>query len=351
VVQYYGLLLLASISATAILTLLVFRLALNRNIVDRPGLHKTHHDAIPLLGGLAIFMGIAVVILASINLSDKMLSILLGAIILVVTGLLDDIYHIKPLVKLSGQTLAATFVILSTTSQYGIFYRAFQILNLHEYLALFLLVGWVVLMINAFNLIDGLDGLAAGTGAIIFSAMALITLLNGGSTNMLAVQVIGAGACIGFLFFNFNPAKIFMGDTGSMLIGYLLAVTYLISLNSEFSGSLILGSFFIFAYPALDVTYAILRRIRHRTSIFRADKGHLHHILISLGFSVRKTVILIYLANIFFAALAIFLLSSRLSSLSIIMIGFLTAVCSFLLMRFLAILSRKNGLNAIEKTK
>jgi len=331
-----GLMLLAALSATALITPPITKLARSKNFIDQPGLHKTHKDSKPLLGGLAIFLGIVLTVSLFSTMSGKLLSILIGAIVLVVTGLLDDIYNLKPLMKLTGQTLAASIVILYNLSYYQLFFDAFERFFVPGWLVIILLIGWIVLMINAINLIDGLDGLAAGTGAIIFIAMAVINLINLGSTNMLIIQFAGAGACLGFLFYNYNPAKIFMGDTGSMLIGFLLATTYLISVNIEFSTSLVLGSIFIFGYPALDTTFAILRRIIRRKSIFHADQSHIHHLLIGLGFSVRKTVGLLYLVNGFFGAMAILMLTMHLSSYVILSIGLVTILFFYVTLKSLS---------------
>lgn len=267
-----------------------------------------------------------------------------GALILVALGLLDDIYNLNPGVKLFGQIAAAFVFVNYNSSHLFIFYEFFERFNLPGEFAYILLIGWIVLMINAINLVDGMDGLAAGITAIIFIAMAAITLLNMGSAYLLAIQVIIAGSCVGFLFYNFNPARIFMGDTGSMLLGYLLAVIYILSLEGVMRGSVALGSIFIFMYPILDISFAIVRRLLNRESIFRGDKGHIHHILLSLGFSVRKTVILIYLLNIFFASLAMVLLCMNLPSSALIAIGIITAVLTVYVFRHLRMISKRNGI-------
>ena len=336
----YGMLFIASLSATALFTPSFSWVASMQNIVDSPGLHKTHGEAKPLLGGLAIFAGILLTLAIFTPISDRMMSILIAACVLVITGLLDDVNNLKPLAKLSGQIIAASVVVLSNVENFGLFLDLFERFYLPGNLALFFLIGWIVLMVNAFNLIDGLDGLAAGSAAIIFAGMALITILNGGSHSIVGLQIIGFGACAGFLIFNFNPARIFMGDTGSMLLGFLLAVTFLFSLNGNFNSSMVLGSIFIFAYPALDTGFAILRRLKNRTPIFQADKKHIHHILITLGYSVRKTVLVIYLANFFFACLAVILLSMHLTSSALILIWALTVIFTFILLKTLYAFSR-----------
>jgi UDP-GlcNAc:undecaprenyl-phosphate/decaprenyl-phosphate GlcNAc-1-phosphate transferase len=341
--QLYGLMFIASLSATALMTPPIIQLAHSRNIVDQPGLHKTHSESKPLLGGLAIFLGIVLTMFlftSGSGVSGKLLSILVGAVVLVTTGVFDDIYNLKPLVKLTGQTLAASIVVLYNLGSYRLFFDAFGRFFVPGWLVTILLIGWIVLMINAINLIDGLDGLAAGTGAIIFTSMAVINLINLGNSNMLLLQLAGAGACAGFLFYNFKPAKIFMGDTGSMLIGFLLSTTYLISINGEFSTSLVLGSVFIFGYPALDTTFAILRRLIRRKSIFHADKSHIHHLLPGLGLSVRNTVFMLYLANGLFGVMAVVMLTMELSSYTILSIGLATILFTCIVLKSLSVLCR-----------
>ncbi len=324
-------------------TPVVSKIALINRVLDRPGLHKTHIDPKPLLGGLALFFGFAATMLMFLEVDEKIFTLGSATVILLVTGLLDDIYDIKPYLKLAGQTIAASIVVLGNIYLYRFMLDYFSQFYIPDYIVLGLLIGWVVLMINAFNLIDGLDGLAVGTAAIIFLAMAVLSIITGGNPNIIGVQLIGLGACLGFLVYNFNPAKIFMGDSGSMLLGFVLATTHLFTIKYPFSAALVLGSIFIFAYPALDITFTIYRRISYRRSIFKADKGHIHHVLLSLGFSVRKTVIIIYLANLIFAFLAVLLLSLDISPLFLLLIGILTALFVILLFRKLTLISLQNG--------
>ena len=340
---------IASLATTAIITPPISKLARHHNIVDHPGLHKTHHEAKPLLGGLAIFLSIVLIMIIYSSFSGKLMVVLAGALVLVGVGLMDDIIDLKPSFKLSGQIAAASIVVYFNATRYHVILDLFERYNIPGFVALILIAGWIVLMINAINLIDGLDGLAAGTAAVIFAAMAAISFINSGSADMLGLKVVAFGASLGFLLFNYSPARIFMGDTGSMLLGYLLATTYLLSLNGSFSGSLVLGSIFIFAYPALDVSFAIFRRLRSRTSIFRADKAHIHHILISLGLSVRQVVCLIYLLNVTFALMAVVMLSARLSAFTVAAVGFFTVVSAFYIFSYLSKISKANGLHPVNE--
>lgn len=342
--QYYLMLVVISASFAAIITPFVIGSALKHDIVDRPGLHKTHLTSIPLLGGMVIYTGFIIALFIFLPLNTKMVSLLIASMILVITGIYDDLLDIRPLQKLAGQGAAAAIVVFFNYSHFSVLLDFFSNLNIPEIVTLFLITGWIMLMTNAFNLIDGLDGLAVGVGAIIFLGMAVNTLALNGSFNILSIQLIGFGACVGFLPYNYNPARIFMGDAGSMLLGFLLSTTFLFSITSPFSGSLVLGTIFIFAYPAFDVTYAIYRRLRSGCSILKPDRCHIHHILRSLGFSVRKTVLIIYLINAVFAGLGIMLLYFKLPAYVIGYIGLATALLMMVTFRYLARLSHRKGL-------
>ncbi len=343
-VPFYVILFIIPFGVSAIATPLLSKFAVKKNIVDNPDSRKIHFQATPLLGGFAIFISFAATLFIFLPLEGKLASLVLSTMILVVTGLLDDIYNIKPVSKLCGQVAAASIVVLWNAYLFRFMLDYFARFYLPGFLVLALIIGWVVLMVNAFNLIDGMDGLAAGTAAIIFMALAAVSLIEGGTPNILGAQLVGAGACLGFLIFNFNPAKIFMGDTGSMLLGFVLATTHLFTIKYPFDAQLVLGSMFIFAYPALDVAYAMYRRLRSGCSLFKADCGHIHHVLLSLGFSVRKTVLIIYGANVVFSVIAVVLLSMDIAAPVMLVLGILTAAGIAVLFKYLTVLSERNGL-------
>jgi UDP-GlcNAc:undecaprenyl-phosphate/decaprenyl-phosphate GlcNAc-1-phosphate transferase len=349
---FYLLLILLPFIGTIVFTSLFIKFAQYYRLIDKPGSHKTHIVSKPTLGGVTIFICFTLTALIFIPIDNRMFSLLLATLLLIVIGIIDDIYNLKPLVKLTGQVAAVSIFVLWDISLYHVFLDYFDRFYLPDPLILALIIGWVVLMINAFNLIDGLDGLATGTAAIIFLAMVVVSLLNEVNPNVITLQMIGFGACLGFLVFNFNPAKIFVGDTGSMLLGFILATTHLYMIKFPFSAQLVLGSMFIFAYPALDISYTIFRRLFRRVSIFQADQSHIHHVLVSMGFSVRKTVLLIYLFNIFLAALAVVLLTLQIPAPYIFFIGIATFILVIVIFIKLQIISRKNGIdNYSSKTE
>lgn len=307
-------------------TPLLFSIAKKNGIIDRPGLHKTHKEPKPLLGGLSIFVAFAGASLWLLPVTTRLFSGLVGAAILVITGLLDDVYNLKPLWKMTGQAAAASIVVICNRELFGVLLGYFERFYLPDEITLVLIIGWIVLMINAFNLIDGLDGLAIGTAVIIAGALTAVSLVTGVGGRLLAIQLIFLGACLGFLPYNFNPARIFLGDTGSMLLGYLLATMHLFAITEPFSSSLVLGSAFIFAYPAVDVTYAIYRRLRNRRSIFGADQGHIHHLLRRYGFRVRQVVLLLYAVSIVCAALAVYLLCHAVPAAYVLALGIIISL-------------------------
>jgi UDP-GlcNAc:undecaprenyl-phosphate GlcNAc-1-phosphate transferase len=286
----------------------------------------------PLLGGLSIFLASFATALLVYQLSPAYVSVLAGATIIVATGVIDDIYNLKPICKLAGQSAAAASLVLLNISAYAVLIDVMRKFHVPQFVTLVLIIGWVMLMINAFNLIDGLDGLAVGIASIIILALGVISLLNG-SNGLVGAKLILLGAFLGFLPYNFEPAKIFLGDTGSMLIGFMLSAVHLFTISEPFSSAMVLGSAFFFAYPALYVTFAIYRRLRNRTSIFRSDRQHVHHLLLRLGFSVRKVVLILYLASLFFAALGVLFLTVAVNPYVFLVIGILTVagvVCLFI---------------------
>ncbi len=329
-----------SLIGVVIATPLASKIALQNKIIDQPGLHKTHKKAKPLLGGLAIFVVFAVTLLIYLPFDEKLLSLVISTGILVITGLFDDIYNLKPLIKLTGQLAAAVVVVLWNAHLFRFMVEYFAQFYIPAVIVFVLIIGWVVLMINAFNLIDGLDGLAAGTAAIIFLAMAVLSIMEGGRPNILGVQLIGAGVCLGFLIYNFYPAKIFMGDAGSMLLGFIIVTAHLHAIKNPFNAQLVLGSMFIMAYPALDIVYAIYRRIRSRRSIFQADKEHIHHMLIKLGFTIKQAVLIILVLNVLFAGIAVLLLSIHVPTFFLFIIWLFFFIGVVVLFRYLNRISR-----------
>ena len=303
--------------ATALLTALVVTplarlLAWKLGSVDYPGGRRVNCKPLPRMGGIAIFCSIVVAILAQIigsvfldwpslspfaarpamSLNYPML--FLGICIIFVTGLLDDYYELKPKQKLLGQLIAATVavcggliidVVVNPLSNEGI---------LLGWFAYPLTIGYLVAYANIFNLIDGLDGLASGIACIASITMWIVSTMAG-HLDAAALAIIIAGATLGFLRYNFNPASIILGDSGSLLIGFLLGAVSLLSVQRVAGLTSIIVPLVISGIPIMDTFSAIVRRGRAHVSIGQADKGHIHHRLMYEGFNQRQTVLFIYL--------------------------------------------------------
>lgn len=252
---------------------------------------RMHMKPTPRIGGLAIFGGFAVSAVVFAKISPALFAVLIGGLIMVILGIFDDIYNLKPLIKLAAQIAAAGVAVY-----FGIVIDHITLLGkLIEFgaFSIPITVLWIVGLTNAINLLDGLDGLACGVSAIISLSMFGVVLIHGDYTSALLTALLAA-SCIGFLPFNTNPARIFMGDTGSQFLGYALAV---ISVQGVFKLHAVLSfvaPFMIFALPLADTLFAIFRRIRNGESPFSADRKHLHHKLVDMGFTQREAVRILY---------------------------------------------------------
>ena len=274
---------------------------------------RVHAVPIPRLGGLAIFIGfvISVVIFADVNYGTR--GILLGSVIIVIVGVMDDIVPLKPWHKFLAQIAAALVavfhgVVIDLVSNPNIFAES-PYLSL-GYLAIPLTVIWIVGITNAVNLIDGLDGLAVGVSTIASLTMLAVALFVSADLNVAIILAALAGACIGFLPYNLNPAKIFMGDTGALLLGFLLSTLSIEGLFKFYAIISFAVPFMALALPIFDTTFAILRRIARGQSPLCPDRGHLHHRLLDLGFSQKQAVFIIYLVSGALGMLAVVITSS-----------------------------------------
>lgn len=289
---------------TAFLVPLVKLLAIRIGAVDRPNQRKVHHGVMPRMGGLAIFVGFWIAMIVMLPPNHTLLAIFLGATMLIFVGIVDDTTDMPAKLKLLGQIIAAGIAVGGGV-RIGFLTN---VLSEHPmaltWLSVPVTVIWIVAIINAINLIDGLDGLAGGVSAIAAVTMAIVGILNGDAVP--AILGIGlAGACIGFLFYNFHPASIFMGDTGSMFLGYTLAI---ISITGVAKGLTFVSVFIpilILGVPIFDTLFAIIRRAASGKPIFEADKAHLHHCLLQRGLSHRATVLLIYSVSIALSVAAV----------------------------------------------
>ncbi len=285
---------------TAAIVPLVKRIAFHVGAIDKPNNRKVHKKYMPSLGGLAIFFGFIIGYMFFAKPTIEMNAILMGSFIIVLIGIFDDIKPIQARYKFICQLIAASVIVFYG----GILLDEINAFGLHlsfSILAYPITLLFIVGMINSINLIDGLDGLAAGISSIFFLTIGIIAfMLNtlGGLDIVLAFIMLGS--TLGFLVHNFYPAKIFMGDTGSTFLGFIISVIALIGLRKVTLTSFLIP-LLILAVPILDTFFAILRRILNKKSISKSDKQHLHHQLLKMNFSHRATVLIIYYINILFA--------------------------------------------------
>ena len=282
------------------ITPFIKKVALHINAMDIPNARKVHKKPIPRLGGLGIYMGFLLGYMLMGSMSLRMNAVLIGSFIIVVTGIIDDFNPIPAKIKFLFQLIAASVVafygkiLLTDLSAFG-FYIEF---GKFSYL---ITIIFIVAIINCINLIDGLDGLAAGLSSIYFITIGIVIVGWHHSFGLDAyIAFIMLGATLGFLYHNFNPAKIFMGDSGSMFLGYIIAVIALLGFKNVTLTTLLVP-ICLLAVPVMDTLFAIIRRIVNKKPIDEPDKEHLHHQLLNLNLSHRNTVLVIYFIDILFA--------------------------------------------------
>lgn len=276
------------------------------NAIDVPkDNRRVHTKPMPKLGGLGIFFGFLFGYMLFGVHSIQMNSILIGSFIIIITGIIDDINPIKPRYKLLGQICAAFSIIFYGNillNEVTVFGQVFNFGIFAYPITLIFILG----CINVINLIDGLDGLSSGITSIFLATMGIIAFIQGRQATLeITLIFIMLGATSGFLLHNFNPAKIFAGDTGSMFMGFIIAVVSLLG----FKGAMFLSFMIplaVLAIPILDTLFAICRRMLKKKPIFEADKDHMHHQFLKMNFSQKQTVLIIYFINILFSLASIF---------------------------------------------
>jgi UDP-GlcNAc:undecaprenyl-phosphate GlcNAc-1-phosphate transferase len=273
--------------------------------VDRPDARRLNRRPIPRLGGLAIFLGIVVPAIAFLDLSGESRGVLLGAAVATVLGAVDDFRGLSPPVKLGGQFVAA-----SIPPSFGVWIDHFTfpilgVVDLPAWVGVPLSMLFIVAVMNMVNFLDGLDGLAAGVCAIAGTTYAILAL-SLGKADPAILSAIVAGACLGFLRHNFFPARIFMGDSGALCLGFILASVSIQGLLKTASTVVLLLPLLVLAVPIIDTSFVVARRLKHNRPIYAADRSHLHHRFLNIGFSQRRAAIMMWLwcASLAGAALA-----------------------------------------------
>lgn len=305
-------------------TPLVRRLAFRVGAIDVPkDERRVHKKPIARIGGLAIIVSTILTlamnfVLAnksnwSFNIDKNAIGVVLGCAIIIVVGILDDIRPQRARLKLVCQIIASFLVVLLSNVRVMAISNPFSnsgVLVLNYYVSCFVTAFWIVGITNAINLIDGLDGLAAGVSTISYISIFFVSMILGDvRTSMMAI--ILAGSVLGFLPYNFNPAKIFMGDTGSTFLGFTLAIISVSGTLKACTAISIVIPVLILGLPLFDTTFAILRRFFSGRPIMEADRGHIHHKLMDMGLSQKQVVLLMYFISAVLGVSAVWITEIR----------------------------------------
>lgn len=288
----YGFPFLLAMFVSYVLTPYIKKLAFYIGAIDKPDNRKVHKKIMPRLGGLAIYIAFMAGAIASLEMTMDIIGILLGGTVIVAIGILDDKYQLPAKVKLLGQIAAACILVLFdiriewVNNPFGGYYYL-------DLLSIPLTIFWVISFTNVVNLIDGLDGLAAGVSAIA-SVTVILVSIQMGYYHVAVMTAALAGGIVGFIRYNFNPATIFMGDTGSMFIGYMLAAISVYGAVKTAATVALIVPAIALGLPIMDTAFAIMRRYSNGRPIFQPDKGHLHHRLLAMGMNQRQAVLLMY---------------------------------------------------------
>jgi UDP-GlcNAc:undecaprenyl-phosphate GlcNAc-1-phosphate transferase len=259
-------------------------------VVDRPGDRRLNKRPIPRLGGLAIFLGILVPSLAFLSLDREMRGILLGAAVACVVGAIDDFRGLDPLPKLAGQVAAGAIACWSGVWIDHFTFPFIGVVDLPAWTGMTLTVVWIVAVMNMVNFLDGLDGLAAGVCAIAGLTFAILAL-SLGKIDAAILSAVIAGACIGFLRHNFFPARIFMGDSGALVLGFTLATVSISGLLKTASTVVLFLPLLVLLVPIVDTSFVVAKRLKYRRPISSPDRSHLHHRFMSIGYSQRRAAL------------------------------------------------------------
>ena len=292
-------------------------LALRLNVMDIPNQRKVHKTPIPRLGGLAIIFGTLFGLLYFNPEHPHYFDYMIGAIIITITGVLDDKFTLKPTIKLIGQIVPAIYLIIQGVSIERITLPFIGIVEFSPSICIIVTLIWIIGITNAINLIDGLDGLASGVSTIALLSILIMAIMDGQLFIVILCTVL-IGSNIGFLFHNFHPAKIYMGDTGSLFLGYSIAYISILGLFKKLTLFGFVIPVIVLGVPIFDTLFAIVRRLLNGEKIMNPDKKHIHHQLLAAGFSHRTTVLIIYGISAVFGLLAIIFSNASINYLLII---------------------------------
>ena len=285
---------LLALGVVLVLTPGVGRFARILGVVDQPGeTRRVHTVPVPRLGGIALLLGIFVPALAFLTLEGAYRGILLGAAIATTVGAIDDFRGLPWWGKLAGQVAAGSVAVGFGVTVDRFTFPGFGSQELPEWAAGAATIVWVVAIMNMVNFLDGMDGLAAGVCAIAGSTFAVIGL-SLGAPDAALLSAIVAGACFGFLHHNFYPARIFMGDSGALLLGFLLATVSIQGLVKTAALATLVLPLLVLAIPIIDTSFVFAKRLKYRQPLYEADRTHLHHRFMNIGFSQKRAVVYMY---------------------------------------------------------
>jgi UDP-GlcNAc:undecaprenyl-phosphate GlcNAc-1-phosphate transferase len=296
--------LLLALAIVVLLTPAVGGMARLLGAVDAPGGRRLNRSPVPRLGGLALFLGIFVPALAFLHLGHETRGVLLGSAVAVTVGAVDDFRGLRWFEKLAGQLVAASIPV-----GFGVWVDrfTFPVLGVHalpSWVGMPLTVLWIVAIMNMVNFLDGLDGLAAGVAAIAGGTFAVIAL-SLGKPDAAILSAIVLGASVGFLRHNFYPARIFMGDSGALLLGFILATVSVQGLLKTAATVALFFPLLVLAVPIVDTTFVVARRLKHGQRVFEGDQAHLHHRFIRRGFTQAQATVTIWVWCLSLAAAAL----------------------------------------------
>ncbi|MBD1221393.1 undecaprenyl/decaprenyl-phosphate alpha-N-acetylglucosaminyl 1-phosphate transferase [Virgibacillus halodenitrificans] len=286
-----------------IITPIVIKYAKKLNATDKPNYRKVHKDPIPTLGGLAIFMSFLIGLVILQPVSEYHLAIVIGGFIMIILGFFDDLFDLSPKVKFLTQILAASLVVFWGGLQVEFINLPFGGQIEFGILSSVITIIWIAGVTNAINFIDGLDGLAAGVSSIALMTIAVMAIIMG-NVYVATMALILFFSTMGFLRYNFNPAKIFMGDTGALFLGFMISVLALLGFKNVTIISFIIP-IFILGVPISDTLIAMVRRYINKQPLSSPDSSHLHHRLVKFGLTHKQTVLFIYALSAMFSLAAI----------------------------------------------
>ena len=303
---------------------------------------RVHNKPMPLMGGLAIYIAVVITSLMYMNIDKRLVATLIGGTIILISGIIDDTKEMSARMKLLFQIVAA-IVLIGGGVRIETITNPFSKTSQFIYLGVFsipITIFWIVGITNTLNLIDGLDGLSSGI-AMISSLSFMFVANKFNHAPVMVLSAILAGGCLGFLPFNFNPAKIFAGDTGALFLGFMLASLSIEGVMKSVATIAFVVPIIILGVPIFDTAFAILRRLINGKSIMEADKGHLHHRFLKLGYSQKKTVLILYSISAIFGLFAVFI--TKANSKRAVILSAILFVVTIILAGKLGLYSPKKG--------